>query len=389
MCETPKVAVVGTGQTEHGKRQDVSFPELVYTAVNRALDDAGLTIDEIDAVVTGSMPAPMEGVNAPHLYWGTDSTGASMKPMMRVATCGSTGISIAHSAFYHVASGMFDVVLAVGAEKQYEGEPQGTMRTIRDAFFLAPFSAGAPGTFAIQSNEYMHRYGRSEDEVRLAAAELSVRNHTDALDNPYAHIKIKIGVEDVLKSRIICYPVRLLDVCPSSDGACAVIFASQDKARKITDTPAWVRGLGYCGEEYWLADGDKVVWQSAITAARTAYKLAGIKNPRKEIDVAEVYNPFTFQELLFYECFDFCEKGEAVNLVKEGVVMRSGELPCDPSGGVLCTNPIGATALVRVAEAAMQVTGKAGKHQIPDAETALAHGMGGPEQLNGVMILGR
>ncbi|MEX2722282.1 MAG: thiolase domain-containing protein, partial [Candidatus Freyarchaeota archaeon] len=103
----------------------------------------------------------------------------------------------------------------------------------------------------------------------------------------------------------------------------------------------------------------------------------------------EVYNPFTFQELLFYECFGFCGRGEAVNLVEEGVVMRSGELPCDPSGGVLCTNPIGATALVRVAEAAMQVTGKAGKHQIPDAETALAHGMGGPEQLNGVMILGR
>jgi acetyl-CoA C-acetyltransferase len=389
VSETPKVAVVGTGQTEHGKRQDVSYPELVYTAVRRALDDAGLTIDEIDAVVTGSMPAPMEGVNAPHLYWGTDPTGAVMKPMIRVATCGSTGISIAHSAYYHVASEMFNVVLAVGAEKQYEGEPQGTMRTVRDIAFLGPFAAGAPGTFAIQSNEYMHRYGQKEEEVRAAAAELSVRNHTDALDNPYAHIKIKIRVEDVLKSRIICYPVRLLDVCPSSDGACAVIFASENKARKITDTPAWIKGLGYSGEEYWPGDSDKVIWQSAIGAARTAYKLAGIKNPRKELDVAEVYNPFTFQELLFYECFNFCGKGEALKLVKDGVVTRSGELPCDPSGGVLCTNPIGATALVRVAEAAMQITGKAGKHQIPDAETALAHGMGGPEQLNGVMILGR
>ncbi|MHA1362872.1 MAG: thiolase C-terminal domain-containing protein [Candidatus Freyarchaeota archaeon] len=384
-----RVAVVGTGQTEHGKRRDVNFPELVYTAVRRALDDAGLTVDEIDAVVTGSMPALMEGVNAPHLYWGTDPTGAGSKPLMRIATCGSTGISIAHSAFYHVASGLFDVVLAVGAEKQYEGEPQGAMRTIRERAFLAPFSAGAPGTFAMQSNEYMHRYGHSEEEVRIAAAEVSVRNHTDALDNPYAHIKIRIGVEDVLKSRIICYPVRLLDVCPSSDGACAVIFASESRARKITDTPVWVKGLGYCGEEYWLGDGDKVVWQSAVRAARAAYKLAGIRNPLKELDVAEVYNPFTFQEMLFYECFDFCGKGEALNLVRDEVVMRGGELPCDPSGGVLCTNPIGATALVRVAEAALQVSGKAEKHQVPDAETALAHGMGGPMQLNGVMILGR
>ncbi|MFB0563391.1 MAG: thiolase family protein, partial [Candidatus Lokiarchaeia archaeon] len=279
MAETPRVAIVGIGQTEHGKRRDTSFPELVYTAVRRALDDAGLTIDEIDAVVNGSMPAPMEGVNAPHLYWGNDSAGAGMKPLIRIATCGSTGISVAQSAFYHVASGLFDVVLAVGAEKQYEGEPQGVMRTVRERFFLIPFSAGAPGTFAMQSNEYMHHYGHTEEEVRMAAAELSVRNHTDALDNPYAHIKIKISVDDVLNSRIICYPVRLLDVCPSSDGACAVIFASENKARQITDTPVWVKGLGYCGEEYWLGDSDKVVWQSAIRAARAAYGMAGIKNP--------------------------------------------------------------------------------------------------------------
>ncbi|MHA1645075.1 MAG: thiolase C-terminal domain-containing protein, partial [Candidatus Freyarchaeota archaeon] len=98
-----------------------------------------------------------------------------------------------------------------------------------------------------------------------------------------------------------------------------------------------------------------------MRAARAAYKLAGIRNPLKELDVAEVYNPFTFQEMLFYECFDFCGKGEALNLVRDEVVMRGGELPCDPSGGVLCTNPIGATALVRVAEAALQASGKAGK----------------------------
>jgi len=117
--------------------------------------------------------------------------------------------------------------------------------------------------------------------------------------------------------------------------------------------------------------------------------MAGIENPLKQLDVAEVYNPFTYQELIYYECFGFCEKGEACKLVEEETVMRDGELPCDPSGGVLCTNPIGATALVRVAETALQIMGKAGKHQIPDVETAFASGMGGLNQLNGVMILGK
>jgi acetyl-CoA C-acetyltransferase len=129
------------------------------------------------------------------------------------------------------------------------------------------------------------------------------------------------------------------------------------------------------------------VWETAIIAASEAYKMAGIHNPRKEIDVAEVYNPFTYQELIFYECFGFCGKGEACKLVEDGVELRGGELPVTPSGGVLCTNPIGATGLVRVGEAALQVTGRAGDRQIPGAKTALAHAMGGVDQFNGIMIL--
>lgn len=136
-----------------------------------------------------------------------------------------------------------------------------------------------------------------------------------------------------------------------------------------------------------LVYSDKVVWESAIVAARVAYKMAGIKNPRKELDVAEIYNPFTYQELIFYECFGFCNFGEACNLVEDGTVLRGGELPCDPSGGVLCTNPIGATGLIRVGEAALQVTDRAGERQIGGAKIALAHAMGGMDQINGTMII--
>lgn len=381
------VAIVGTGQTKHGKRQDLSFPELIREAVVAALEDAKLTLGDISAVVTGSMPPFMEGTNAPHLWWA-DSLGAIDKPLLRVATCGTTGMSIAHAGYYHVASGMYDLVLAVGAEKQYEGESQGTMTRVADPFYQRAFIAGAPGVFSLQCNEYIHRYKIPEDKVRQAAARLSVRNHDDAFDNPYAHIKIKITEEDVLKSRIIAYPVRLLDVCPASDGACAVIFAAEHLAEKITPRPAWVKGVGYAGEEHYCGDSDKVDWQSAIIASRKAYSMAGIKNPLEDLDVAELYNPFTFQELLYYELFGFCEPGQAWRLVEDGTVMRGGKLPCAPSGGVLCTNPIGATGLIRVAESALQVTEKAGDHQIPGAKTAFSSAMGGANQINGVMIIG-
>jgi len=381
------VAIIGTGQTECGKRTDVSYPELIHEAVSRAFEDSGLVPDDVEAVVSGSMPPAMEGVNNPHLYW-TDAMGARGKPLIRIATCGSTGISLAHTGFYHVASGLFDLVLVVGAEKMYEGDPQGTMATVADPFFQRPFLAGAPGIFSLQSNEWAHRYGLDEKRVRMAAAQLSVRNHIDALINPYAHIKVEITLEDVLNSRVIAYPVRILDVCPASDGACALIMASERMVKKLgVKKPAWIRGVGYCGEEAFFGEGDKVAWQSAINAAKTAYKQAGITNPRKELDVAEVYNPFTFQEMLFYECFGFCDFGKACELVEKGVVMRGGDLPCDPSGGTLCTNPIGATGLQRTAEVALQVTEKAGDHQVPGASTGLAHAMGGLDQFNGIMII--
>jgi acetyl-CoA C-acetyltransferase len=382
------VAIVGTGQSRCGKRTDVSCPEMVREAVVAALKDAGIGPDEVQAVVTGSMPPPMEGVNAPHLYWA-DAVGGVGKPIIRAATCGSTGVSVAHAAFYHVASGLFDVVLAVGAEKMYEGEPQGTMSTVADPFFQRPFLAGAPGIFALQCNQYIHHYGLPEERVRQSAALLSVRNHRAAMDNPHAHIRMEVSVADVLSSRVIAYPVRLLDVCPSSDGACAVVFASKSAAGRFPGTPAWVKGVGYCGEEHFFGDSDKVSWQSAMGAARAAYRMAGIARPLRELDVAELYNPFTFQELLYYECFGFCEPGGACELVEGGAVMPGGDLPCDPSGGVLCTNPIGATGLQRVAEVAMQIRGRAGAHQIEGARTGLAHAMGGMDQFNGVMILGR
>lgn len=381
------VAIIGVGQTKHGKRMDVCYPDLVREAVQAVFQETGLSPEDIDGVVSGTMPSMMEGVAMTHFYFA-DALQAVGKPILKTETCGSTGVSIAHTAYYWVASGMADVVLAVGHEKMNEGDSQATMQTVCEPFYQRYFISGAPGVFSMQSQGWSVRFNIPEEKVREAAAYISVDHHDAAFDNPYAHVKLRLTMDDVKNARIITYPIRLYDVCPNSDGACAVIFASQEMAKKICARPAWVKGVGYRGEETFFGDSDKAVWQSAIEAAKEAYAQAGITNPRKELDVAEVYNPFTYQEMLFYECFGFCDFGQAPDLVLKGVFTKNGDLPCDPSGGVLCTNPIGATGLIRVGEAALQVMGKAGDHQIPGAKLALAHAMGGVDQFNGVLIVG-
>lgn len=381
------VAIIGSGQTKHGRHNELTYPDLVRQAVQEVFKNTGLSPDDIDGVVYGSMPSMMEGVAMTHFYFA-DAMRAVGKPLMKTETCGTTGMSLAHTGYYWVASGMADVVLVIGSEKMHEGDAQATMTTVLEPFYLRYFVSGAPGIYSMQAQEWIARHRIPEEKVRDAAARISVDHHNDAFDNPYAHIKVKLTPDDVKKARIITYPIRLWDVCPTSDGACAVIFASEEKAKKMCKKPAWIRGLGFSGDEYWYGDSDKVSWACAIDTAKQAYDMAGIKNPRKELDVAEVYNPFTFIELFHYECFGFCDPGQACDLTLKGVFSRGGELPCDPSGGVLCTNPIGATALIRVAEAAMQVSGTACDHQIGGAKLAFAHGLGGASEFNGTIILG-
>ena len=382
------VAVIGTGQTRHGRRDDVTYPDLIRESVKVALADAGITPKDIDAVVYGSMPSMMEGVAYNHFYFA-DALQAVGKPILRTETSGSTGQSLAHTGIYWVASGMADIVLVVGSEKQHEGDAQATMMTIPESAYVenpAPLG-GAPAGFSLQAVEWMGHHHIDEGKAREAAAIISLDCHNWALKNPKAHIRVKVTKEDIMNARVITYPTRLLDVCPSSDGACAVIFASEEKAKKICQKPAWVKGMGFSGTEYYYGDSSKAEWESGIIASKTAYKQAGISNPRKEIDVAEIYNPFSYQQLMFLECLGFCPFGEAPDYVLKGTFSPGGELPCDPSGGVLCTNPIGATALIRLAEAAMQVTGKAGEHQIEGAKVAFSHGMGGAIQFNAVTVV--
>ena len=178
---------------------------------------------------------------------------------------------------------------------------------------------------------------------------------------------------------MLALPLRLLDMCPSSDGACAVVVAADRIAQKMTPRPAWFAATATAHDQQFMGDAPKRLAEqrSLIAASRRAYDKAGVTEPRRDLDVAEIYEPATYAELAMYENLGFCDRGDGGKLIDEGVTQMDGELPVNPSGGVLSTNPVGATALIRVAEAALQIMDEAGEHQIPDVETALATGYGG------------
>jgi acetyl-CoA C-acetyltransferase len=382
-----RVAIVGVGLTKcSSHRRDVTYPELVHEAVTAALADANLKAKDIDAIVYGAMD-PFDGVFAPE-RWNVDacvSAGALNKPFIKLTTGGTTGGSVALGGYYHVTSGLFDVVLVVASQRVGETlEAQLVLNTCIDPIYERWMGGGAIMVGANQAASHFRSYGTTEEDLAMVA----VKNYASALNNPYAHLQRHLTVEDCLKMRMISWPLRLSDCCPSSDGACAIILASEKRARKITKTPAWIRGAGqitdnyYIGDRPWFQD-----WEALSILAHRVYSKAKIGNPLEDIDMAELYNAFTIQEIIECEALGFCEPGKGTELLRKGVTSMEGKLPVNPSGGTLCTNPIGATGLIRIAEAALQVMGKADKHQVANVKTALAHVWGAAIGFHVLMIL--
>ncbi len=369
-----RAAIIATGQTKHrSKRRDVNIVELIHEAVVDCLDDAHMTMADIDGVLIGNMEH-FEGIYNADL-WAVDGTGAYLKHAMKITTGGTTGASVSHGGFYHVASGLFDCVMCIGWEKQSDGDTTAGLIFQSDPLFERSNMAGAIGTFALAASEYMDRFGITEEQ----AAKVAVKNRTNAFNNPYAHLLKPITLEDVLKSTPLAHPIKLLDMCPTSDGACAIIVASEDVVRKKSpNRPAWFKGVATAHDQPFNADLPLLIDMRTLRhASKDAYRQAGIRDPLKEIDVAELYEPCTFAELSWYEALGFCELGGGGRLMDSGATEMTGGLPVNPSGGVISTNCIGATAMIRVAEAAIQVMGKGGARQVEGAKTALATGFGG------------
>ena len=368
------VAVVGVGQTHHkSRRSDVSMAGLVREAVDRALLDAGLEYSDIDAVVFGKAPDMLEGVMQPEQFL-VGAVGGHMKPMIRIHTAGSVGASTALAAVSHVASGLFERVLTVAWEKQSEGNAMWALSPTMP--FTAPLVAGAGGFFAPYVRAWIKRTGCPLEIGPLVA----VNARDNATRNEYAHLREPLTLQDVLESPILWDPIRYGETCPSSDGACALVVASESAAKKGPRRPAWIKSGAAYAEAMWVPGRDQVDPRAGRVCAKAVYDRAGITDPWNQIDTVEMYVPFAWFEPMWLENLGFCEVGEGWKIVERGEQKMSGHLPVNPSGGVLATNPIGASGMLRLGEAALQVMGRAGEHQVEGAKVALGHAYGGGAQ---------
>lgn len=378
-----RVGIVGVGQTHHSRRRtDVSQAGLVREAVDRALKDAKLTMEDIDSVVIATGPVLFGAVNMPE-KWVVDACGARLKPLVRVTSGGGTGLAGALTAYYQVAAGQYDRVLVVAYDKLSEGALQYSISTLYDPFWGREFAVGIMGFSAAYWRARMDLLGHTEE----AAAMVAVKNRKNAMKNPYAHVKKEVTVDEVMQSRPLAWPIKLLDVPPISDGAAALVLSSEKKAAKSTDRPAWILAMNYCCEADNAPARSMLVSEPLAIASRRAYQAAGIINPRRQFDVVELQEPYTCFELSYYESLGLCAPGEAAALIASGATQVDGDVPVNVSGGCMGANPIGAAGLIRIIEAASQVMGKAAGHQIPNAKLALAQSGGGWANLRGVAVL--
>ena len=374
-------AVVGIGQTNHtATRGDVSIAGLVREAALRALADAEMTWDDIDAVVIGKAPDFFEGVMMPELYLA-DALGAVGKPLLRVHTAGSVGGSTALVAASLVQAGIHERVLTVAFEKQSESEAMWALSLPMP--FSPPLVAGAGGFFAPHIRAYMHRSGAPPHIGCLVA----LKDRQNALKNPYAHLhEHDVTFEKIEESIMLWDPIRYSETCPSSDGAAALVITNEAGA-DANGNAAWILGTAMRSEPTMFAGRDAVNPLAGQQCADDVFAQAGIKDRRAEIDVAEIYVPFSWYEPMWMENLGFAPQGDGWKMTEEGATAMDGDLPVNPSGGVLSTNPIGASGMIRFAESAMQVRGQAGEHQIDGARTALGHAYGGGSQFFAMWVV--
>ena len=379
------VAIVGAGQTRHSShREDVTQPEMVHEAVAAALDDAGLELADIDGVVTGNMEM-FEGIHQPDM-WQVLGNGAWGKPCLRVSTGGTTGATVFCAADNLVASGLHDVVLAIGFEKQQEGHTTGGITAMADPLWARHIQTGALTGMAAM--ELIQEFGA--DRARRTAMKYRVIMDQNAARNAFAHrcfhLSLDMIDEQMKKSPPLVGELRLIHMCSQSDGAAALVFASQDRALKMRRPPVWVEDHVTVHREETMAidgvrtrgTGGRIEVTTQRDAALKLFARNGITRPREQIDVFEMYDPSAWWGVSWIRDFLLLDGDEHLRMVERGDIQIDGSFPINPSGGVTATNPIGATALLRPLEAALQVRGDSGEHQVPrNVKKALASGFGG------------
>ncbi len=382
-----RVAVIGAGMTMFRRRLMETGKEMCFQAASMALGEAGIGLEDVNAVVSGSAPDAFDGVHMKGEYL-SDGCGAVGRPYMRVFTGGGTGVFSPIAGWWHVASGLADICLVVNEEKMSSvfPHPQSAFGHIWDPILDRPLKPNLVWIFALEMNRYMTVHGISKEAI----AEVAVKNKRNAVDHPCAQLADpNIKVEDVLNSEVMAWPVQLLDISPPSDGASALVLASEDVARKLSETPVWISGVGWCIDTTMWTNRDLYFPEYTAHAAKMAYRMARIDDPRKEVDVVEPYDPFDYKELHHLEGLLLAEKGEAPRLTLEGVTQRDGKLPVCPSGGLLGVgNPIAATMGIKAGEIYWQLAGKAGGRQVPGSpQVGVCQAWGDLMQYSSVVVM--
>ena len=379
-----RTAVLGVGQTHYrSTRGDVSMAGLVREAAMRALADAGLGWSDIDAVVIGKAPDFFEGLMMPELY-RADALGCVGKPILRVHTAGSVGGSTALVATSLIQGRIHRRVLTLGFEKQSESNATWALSLPQP--FSVSINAGAGGYFSPIIRQYMVRSGAPE----LVGCMVAFKDRQHALSNPYAHLRQHdLTFDQVVEAPMLWDPIRFSETCPSSDGACAMVLGDEAAGDASPRPVAWVHGTAMRSEANNFPGRDEVNPQASRDCAADVFRQAGISDPRREIDVVEMYVPFSWFEPIWLESLGFAERDRGWKMVEEGATrLDGGDLPVNCSGGVLSSNPIGASGMIRFAEASLQVRGMAGDHQVDGARMALGHAYGGGAQYFAMWVVG-
>ncbi|AAB90795.1 thiolase domain-containing protein [Archaeoglobus fulgidus] len=386
-----RVGVIGVGCSRFGRRDDAVIQELAYEAVKEALDDAGITQDEVELSVVGSVNT--RGYELMPAVPVNEYCGFAGKGPLRVEAACATGAAAVYTAYTSIASGMADVAIAIGVEKMTEVDTATSLaiggRAGNYLWEFHQYGTTFPAYYAMHATAHMAKYGTTEEQM----AKVAVKAHRNAARNPKAHFQKEIAVEDVLNSRYITYPLKLYDCSPISDGSAAAILASEEKIRELgIDDVVWIDSVGYASDTSNMTNRESFVGLKATVLAREmAYRKAGIEEPVKQLDFATVHDCFTIAEIMAYEDLGFCRKGEGGKLVESGETELGGKLPVNTFGGLKAKgHPLAATGVAMVYEIVKQLRGEAGELQVELRNNrALLHNVGGTGHFAFVMIFGR
>ncbi len=378
------VGIVGIGHSKFGRRDDVTVQELAFEPFVQALDDAGMQREDIGATVIGASPVYMtqRSIAGPI----TEYLGLNPQPVwLTEAACSSSAAAI-RTAYAQIKAGMHDTVVVLGVQKMLELSTTEILKVMGrsgDVQWEAPFGTTFANYYALYANAHMNKYGTTPENL----AEVAVKNHHYGTKNPLAMFQKETTVERVLESRHVATPIHLMDCCANADGAAAIILTNEEKAKKFSDTPIWIKGTGAATAPFSiLSRPDLTTLPSASLASKQAYEQAKITP--KDLDVAAVHDCFTIAEIMAYEDLGFTDVGKGGDFVQEAYI--GGKLPVNIDGGLKAKgHPLGATGTSQVYGVVNQLRGEAGQIQVDGAEYGLTHNVGGHGQYCIVNVLSR